>query len=470
MPQDNQELLRQLPKVDELFLSRELTSVFADVPEKVGKDIVRSSIDEVRHRILEGSAQAVDLADIIADIRVKVMLSKRSSLRHVINASGIIIHTNLGRSPLADAALHAVLEVAGGYSTLEYDSDRRVRGSRHAHVETLICQLTGAEAAIAVNNNAAAVMLVLSEFACEKEVIVSRGELVEIGGSFRVPDIMALSRARMIEVGTTNKTHLYDYERAISPETALLLKVHPSNFKMIGFTESVSLSELKELSTKCGVPLYEDQGSGVLFDLACFKDCAEPTVASSLKLGCDLVSFSGDKLLGGPQAGIVAGSKQYIDRLKKHPLARALRLDKMTLAALEATLRICLDEQRALNEIPTLRMLTTPKKDLLQTAERLKDLLEKSVSTNDARFAIVDEISRAGGGSMPLCDIETYAVSIDFRQGSAEKLNAYLVSQRDTPIVTRTHDERILMDVRTILNDDELVEISNAITAFFMQR
>ena len=267
----------------------------------------------------------------------------------MINATGIVVHTNLGRSPLADEAVSAVSDVARGYSTLEYDTDAMARGSRHDHVERLICTLTGAEAALAVNNNAAAVMMVLHEFARGHEAVVSRGELVEIGGSFRVPDIMELSQARMVEVGTTNKTHAVDYERAIGADTSMLLKVHPSNYRVVGFAESVSARDLRPLAdaenarrTASGEPgagellVYEDQGSGAFLNLDAFGAYAEPTVAESLQAGCDLVSFSGDKLLGGPQAGIIVGAKRFIDRLKKNPYARAMRLDKMTLAALEA--------------------------------------------------------------------------------------------------------------------------------------
>ncbi len=363
------------------------------VPRSMLVDRARAAVDEQRQLILAGAVEAVDVEAILTDAVNGALATLRPSLRRVINATGVIIHTNLGRSVLAEPAVQAVVEAARGYSTLEYSIENMARGSRHDHVEHLICALTGAEAAIAVNNNAAAVMMVLAEFAAGHEAIVSRGELVEIGGSFRVPDIMAQSNARMVEVGATNKTHASDYERAITPDTAMLLKVHPSNYRMIGFTESVSKTDLRHIADaenarraaagedRPELLVYEDQGSGAFIHLECvLGEYAEPTVRESLAEGCDLVSFSGDKLLGGPQAGIVVGRKDYIDRLKKHPLARALRLDKMTLAALEATLRLYLDPEDALRRIPTLRMLTEDVETMRERAEALMAALAERVT------------------------------------------------------------------------------------------
>lgn len=348
--------LRSLPQVEEVLHDASLEALTDSVPRDLVCDAVRASIDEARQAILAGSDADTSTPNIVRATRMRLLALNRPSLRRVVNASGVIIHTNLGRSVLAPAAVQAVNEVASGYSTLEYDTDAMARGSRHSHCEQLICTLTGAEAAIAVNNNAAAVMMVLSEFAAGHEAIVSRGELVEIGGSFRIPDIMAQSHATMVEVGATNKTHLSDYVRAVTPDTAMVLKVHPSNYRLIGFTESVAISELRSLADDENAAreqaggtsgdkllVYEDQGSGAFMRLTCFGDYAEPTVSESLQAGADLVSFSGDKLLGGPQAGIIVGAKPLIARLKKNPLARALRLDKMTLAALEATLRLYLN-------------------------------------------------------------------------------------------------------------------------------
>ena len=369
-------LLRALPKIDEVLQRVQLPeAVESTLPADVVTRAAREEVDALRTRILGGeavSAPELDPASVAQGVLLRVLSFARTSLRPVVNATGVVVHTNIGRSPLAPQAIEAVTQAARGYSTLEYSTERMARGSRHDHCEALLCALTGAEAAIAVNNNAAAVLMVLSEFAAGREAVVSRGELVEIGGSFRIPDIMELSGARMVEVGTTNKTHPFDYERAVTDDTALLLKVHTSNYRLIGFTESVDARELRRIADAVGAareaagasagrPLvYEDLGSGALLPLRQLASDAEPTAGEALRAGCDLVSFSGDKMLGGPQAGIVIGSAELIGRLKKNPLARALRLDKMTLAALEATLRLYLDPERARAEIPTLRMLEEP--------------------------------------------------------------------------------------------------------------
>ena len=426
MPEPRTDLLRALPQVEELMQAAPMKALEAIVPRSMLVDRARAAVDGQRQLILAGTVDAVDVEAILTDAVNGALATLRPSLRRVINATGVIIHTNLGRSVLAEPAVQAVVEAARGYSTLEYSIENMARGSRHDHVEHLICALTGAEAAIAVNNNAAAVMMVLAEFAAGHEAIVSRGELVEIGGSFRVPDIMAQSNARMVEVGATNKTHAFDYERAITPDTAMLLKVHPSNYRMIGFTESVSKTDLRRIADaenarraaagedRPELLVYEDQGSGAFMHLDVFGEYAEPTVRESLAEGCDLVSFSGDKLLGGPQAGIVVGRKDYIDRLKKHPLARALRLDKMTLAALEATLRLYLDPEDALRRIPTLRMLTEDAETVRERAEALMAALAERVTPGQAHLEIVEETGRAGGGSLPMCDIPTFCVRMRF--------------------------------------------------------
>ena len=398
------------------------------------------------------------------------------SLRRVINATGIVVHTNLGRSPLADEAVSAVSDVARGYSTLEYDTDAMARGSRHDHVERLICTLTGAEAALAVNNNAAAVMMVLHEFARGHEAVVSRGELVEIGGSFRVPDIMELSQARMVEVGTTNKTHAVDYERAIGADTSMLLKVHPSNYRVVGFAESVSARDLRPWRCReRGATAHRQPGAGELvsgvkdpkcLNLDAFGAYAEPTVAESLQAGCDLVSFSGDKLLGGPQAGIIVGAKRFIDRLKKNPYARAMRLDKMTLAALEATLRLYLDPAIALERIPALRMLSEPAEAVRGRAERLARTLEEALPAGAARIDVVPDTARAGGGALPLCDIDSHAVRIEFSRGDAQGCETFLIARRDVPVIGRIKHDAVLLDARTVA-EDELAEVAEAVRAYF---
>jgi L-seryl-tRNA(Ser) seleniumtransferase len=404
--------------------------------------------------LLAGEEFSPDVSEIARDAAGRAALGCRPSLRRVINATGIIVHTNLGRSVLSERAAAAVQEVASGYSTLEYDVAAGQRGSRHVHVESLLCRLTGAEAAMAVNNNAAAVMLGIAALARGKEAVVSRGQLVEIGGSFRIPDIMRESGATMVEVGTTNKTHLADYERALTPSTGLFLKVHSSNYRVVGFTEEVPLADLVALGAPQGIPVMEDQGSGVLFDLRPFGLPEEPTVAESIEADAAVVTASGDKLLGGPQAGLICGRHDVIARLKKHPMARALRLDKMTLAALEATLFACLDETQALREIPTLRMLTTPVAEVRARAEALAARMRDTLGDR-AQVVCIDEIARAGGGSLPLAEIATVAVALAPTALSVAELEERLRTGGEPAIVARVKDGRLLIDPRTLLSPAE---------------
>ena len=451
---DTNALLRALPNTDDVLASPELASTLVESPRPVVLDAVRAAIDDARARLLGGEEFSPDVAQIARDAAGRCALAARPSLRRVINATGIIVHTNLGRSVLSERAAAAVNQVASGYSTLEYDVAAGQRGSRHVHVESLLCRLTGAEAAMAVNNNAAAVMLGIAALARGKEAVVSRGQLVEIGGSFRIPDIMRESGATMVEVGTTNKTHLSDYERAMTPNTGLFLKVHSSNYRVVGFTEEVSLAELVELGAPNGIPVMEDQGSGVLFDLQPFGLPDEPTVAQSVAAGAAVVTASGDKLLGGPQAGLICGRHDVIARLKKHPMARALRLDKMTLAALEATLFACLDETRALAEIPTLRMLTTPVAHVRERAEALAARLREALGES-AEITCVDEIARAGGGSLPLAEIATVAVAITPSVTTVAALEEQLRTGAEPAIVARVKDGKLLLDPRTLLSAAE---------------
>lgn len=484
--------LRSLPQVEELLRDARLQQIGAVLPRNVIVEAARDAVDAVRQSILTDNDVSVDAEAIAADAARRALQTARPSLRRVINAAGVVIHTNLGRSVMADQAVKAATNVAGSYSTLEYDTEAMARGSRHDHCERLICLATGAEAAMAVNNNAAAVLLVLTEFAKGHEAVVSRGQLVEIGGSFRIPDIMELSGARMVEVGTTNKTHPNDYERAISDDTAMLLKVHPSNYRMAGFTETVSVKELRAMADAenrlraaerearptgprrardvyddIDLLVYEDQGSGALIRLTCFGEYAEPTIEESLREGCDLISFSGDKLLGGPQAGIIVGKKELIDRLKANPLARAVRLDKMTLAALEETMRIYLEPERALAEIPTLRMLSATPEDLRPRAEALAKAIAAALPSDVADIDIVDEISRAGGGALPMCDIPTLAVRVSFRKGNALECDRSLVSHRSMPIIGRLKKDALLFDVRTLVHDDEIDAIASGLADYF---
>ena len=406
------ERMRALPKVDEVVGLVELSdAIRACVPETAITDAVRASIQAMRERLLRGEDVDITSHAAAREAECRVRALARPSLRAVVNATGVILHTNIGRSPLAQEALDAVVDVSRGYSTLEYSVENMARGSRHDHIESLVCALTGAEAAMAVNNNAAATLMVLSEFAKGHEAVVSRGELVEIGGSFRIPEIMATSGAKMVEVGATNKTHVFDYERAITSDTAMLLKVHTSNYRIVGFSESVTARDLVGVAraenarraaadARDRVMVYEDLGSGSLLPPILNAPDAEPTVGQSLSGGCDLVSFSGDKLLGGPQAGIIVGKKAYIDRLKKNPLARAMRLDKMTLAALEATLRLYLDGT-AYERIPTLRMLNATLGETREAADALAAVIEERLPSGCANVSVVEEFEKAGGGSLP---------------------------------------------------------------------
>ena len=470
------EALRALPSVEEALEEFDALVPTSTLPRELVVDAVRASIDEARERILAGEDCAFSTDDAVAGALARLQSHFEPSLRRVINATGVIIHTNLGRSALAPEAIDAVTEAARGYSTLEYDTQAMERGSRHTHYESLICALTKAEAAIAVNNNAAAVMMVLSEFASGREAVISRGELIEIGGSFRIPDIMEQSQAKMVEVGTTNKTHLSDYERAITPDTAMLLKVHTSNYRLVGFTESVEARDLKKLADAENArrapgqePLlvFEDLGSGMLLPIEGLDDYGEPTVADALAQGCDLVSFSGDKMLGGPQAGIVVGKKELIDRLKKNPLARALRLDKMTLAALEATLRLYLDPQVARRQIPTLRMLDLSQEQTRASAQSLARALRRALPKGVCSISVVDDVARAGGGSLPMYDIPSTAVELEFKEGCAQDCASHLVQRRKVPVIARISHEKLLFDVRTLLDDSEQKEIAEAVADYF---
>lgn len=481
--------LRTLPQVEELLRDGRLAQLAATHPRALLVDAAREAIDAARQGLLSGTASSADRDAIAADAEARALAASVPSLRRVINATGVVIHTNLGRSPLAKRAAQAAVSVAEGYSTLEYDVDAMARGSRHAHCEKLLCLLTGAEAAMAVNNNAAAVLLVLTEFAKGRQAVVSRGELVEIGGSFRIPDIMELSGAEMVEVGTTNKTRARDYRRAIGSGTAMLLKVHPSNFRIEGFTESASVKELRLIADEENrrrdeaalaggattsnvnpaerVLVYEDQGSGSLVRLDPFANSDEPTASESLRSGCDLVSFSGDKLLGGPQAGIIVGAKPLIDRLKANPLARALRLDKMTLAALEETLRIYVEGGAALQGIPAIAMISATREELAPRAEQLRDAIQAAVDPEDARVETVEETSRVGGGALPLCELPTLAVKVSFLKGRALDCERHLASKRMMPIICRLKDDALLFDVRTLIGEGDLEEIADAVADFF---
>ena len=384
---------------------------------------------------------------------------RKRSLKRVINATGIVLHTNLGRAPLSEEACKNLAEIAGRSSTLEYDDKKGTRGDRHSHVEGLLTKLTGTEAAMVVNNNAAATMLCLSALGAGKEFIVSRGELVEIGGSFRIPDIMEQSGATLREIGTTNKTRLSDYEKAIGDNTAALLKIHTSNYRILGFTEEASLTELVALGEKTGLPVIYDMGSGLMVDLSSYG-IDEPTVVESLRTGIDLILFSGDKLLGGPQAGILVGRKEYIEKMKKHPLARVVRMDKLTLAALEATLEAYGDSERALREIPVLRMLTEPVALIEERALVMEAALKGKLSNID--LEVVKTYGQVGGGSAPLSKVDGIALALSSPVVSLERLER-LLRKQDIPVISRITKERLHIELRALGEKEEAIVVETLI-------
>ena len=447
----NSKLLRGIPKVDELLAHPVIAGHTREYSHAAATEATRQILDELRGNILSGVCLNLPGKDALAGlISAKIRQNATPGLRRVINATGVILHTNLGRAPLAGSAAKAAKAAAEGYCTLEYNVEDGARGSRHSHVAGLLTGLTGAEDALCVNNNAAAVLLMLSALAGGKEVVVSRGELVEIGGAFRIPDVMEQSGCILKEVGTTNRTRPADYEYAIDPQrTGALLKAHASNYKIIGFTEEVSLAQMSELGGKYGLPVLYDLGSGSLIPLAAFGVHGEPCVTECIRAGADVVCFSGDKLLGGPQAGILLGRRELIAKMKRHPLARALRMDKLTLAALEATLRLYKDPEKAVKEIPVLRMLAATQSGLREKAERLAALLEPV----RGQISVADEESRAGGGSLPGQTLPSVAVEVKPAAISAAELERRL-REWETPIVARIARDRLLLDVRTIEESD----------------
>ena len=453
---DNRVLFSKLPKVDQLLASKEIENILENQPREIVVETIRQEIDTIRASISKGDITSEELIRNIEElprkIEAKVLSKTRIRLKKVINGTGVVIHTNLGRSLLSKEVAAHITEIASNYSNLEFDLEKGTRGSRYSHLEDIITRITGAESALVVNNNAAAVMIVLSALAKDKEVIVSRGELVEIGGSFRVPAVMEQSGAKLVDVGTTNKTHHWDYEMAISENTGALLKVHTSNYRIVGFTANVPLEELVSLGNRHSIPLIEDLGSGVLIDLSKYGLEYEPTVQESVKAGVDIVTFSGDKLLGGPQAGIIVGKKKYIDIMKKHPLNRAFRIDKFTVSALEATLRLYLNEDDAIKQIPTLNMLTKPIEELEEKASKLLATIMDEVQ-NRLPIEIVDQFSQVGGGSMPLEEIPTKALMVDGKNINIASLERDLRGY-DTPIITRVYKDKMYLDLRTINNED----------------
>jgi len=475
-----QNALRSLPRVDELLACEAVVAAAAGAPRSVVLEAVRRRLDAERARIKAGERPR-SRRELEEAAALGVSEAVLPHLHCVVNATGVVVHTNLGRAPLSSEVAAHVADVASHYSTLEFDLAAGARGSRHDHVRDLLCTLTGAEDAAVVNNGAAAVMLVLSEFARGREAVVSRGELVEIGGSFRIPDVMELSGARMVEVGTTNKTHLCDFERAITEQTAMLLKVHPSNYRVVGFHEEVDVRELAALAHARGVMVYEDQGSGTLVDLqAVGLGSGEHTPAWSLAQGVDVVTCSGDKLLGASQAGIVLGASEFVGRLRKNPLMRALRPDKMTLAALEATLRCYLDEGAAWGRVPVLRMLGCPASELLERARRLfEDVcglaqargleVRPAEGEHDLPCARIGHAclwvapveSTVGGGALPTSVLPGFGLRLCVDDVAEDALRSRLLACRPRPVAARVGEGSLVCDVRTLLDErdeNDLVE------------
>jgi L-seryl-tRNA(Ser) seleniumtransferase len=452
--------LRRIPSIDRLLLCPDGAALLQRFPREWVADALRAAVEARRAALRAGEGNGHDGADAASlwrDAAERLAVMARPSLRPAINATGVVLHTGLGRAVLAEAAIRAVTAVARQHSLLEIDPESGERGSRQEHVRGLLCRLTGAEEALVVNNNAAAVLLAIATLAAGREVVISRGQLVEIGGSFRIPDVIRQSGARLVEVGATNKTRAADYRAAFSGETAMLLRVHPSNFRMVGFTEEVPLDALVALAREHGFPLMDDLGSGALIDMTRYGLTAEPTVQESVAAGADVVTFSGDKLLGGPQCGLIVGRQACLAPMARHPLMRAVRCDKMTLAALEATLRLYLDEPTALQEIPTLRALVASPELLRARAERLSAAAREA----GAEVALEEGISQVGGGSLPGEELPVTLVCLRPAGFSAEAA-ARALRLGDPPIFCRIRRDALVFDLRTV-TDAELEAVIAAI-------
>jgi L-seryl-tRNA(Ser) seleniumtransferase len=444
--------------VDEILSRPEIINLLKVHPRNVVVEAIRKGLGRLREEILRKEELSQLGDDLFSFERLYPLFQKeidlqiQPRLRRVINATGVVIHTNLGRAPLHSSAIKHLIDISKHYSNLEYDIELGERGSRYTHVEEILCRLSGAESALVVNNNAGAVLLVLNTLAEGKEVVVSRGELVEIGGAFRIPDVMKRSGTLLREVGTTNRTHLSDYQKAIGPQTALLLKVHTSNFRVMGFASEVSLQELVQLGREHQLSVVDDLGSGCLIDLTQYGLEKEPTVQETIKTGVDAVTFSGDKLLGGPQAGIILGKKKFLDLFKINPLTRALRIDKLTLAALESTLLLYFDEKKAMEEIPTLRMLSLDTRRLKRRGRRLLKRLSGMMNKR-MTFTLKEDVSQVGGGALPLQELPTVVVAIKPLNFSVNSLEENL-RKGDLPIISRISKEELILDMRTVFDEE----------------
>ena len=463
LSENQQKMLRMLPGVDRILEHARTVPFFENIPKTVRVKSIRETLETLRNSILTAKLdireESLSEDRIIELVEAAAKKAMTLNLKNLVNATGVVVHTNLGRSLLPEEVIGNIEVIAGRYSNLEYDLDAGKRGSRYSIIEDILCEISGAQAAMVVNNNAGAVLLCLDTLARGKEVIVSRGELVEIGGSFRIPDVMAKSGSILKEVGTTNRTHMNDYENAVNDNTALLLKVHRSNYSVIGFTSEVSLKELVELGDRHSRLVMEDLGSGTFIDFSKYGLVKEPTVQESVAAGADVVTFSGDKLLGGPQAGIIVGKKHHLDQIKKNPLARALRIDKLTLAALEATFFLYRDEAKAVRTIPTLRMLTMDINEIEQRASKLMENLKK-MDASRLRIDLIELSSKAGGGALPLLELPSICLRIQIEGLSANTLEISM-RKNSPPIIGRIEDDAFIIDPRT-LQDDDLPIIESA--------
>lgn len=448
---EKQKLLSTLPSVDEILKGKQGMEWLNTYPRRYVLKAIREAIDLRRKEIIEGFDTDLSEEVMMADIENIIERLSSYSLIPLINATGVVIHTNLGRSILSKKALENIKQVSESYSNLEYNIEEGKRGKRHTHIKRILREVTGAEDALVVNNNAAAVLLCLNTLAKGNEVIVSRGELVEIGGSFRMPEIMAASGAILREVGTTNKTHLSDYKKAINEGTALILKVHKSNYRISGFTEEISIEDLVSLGSRHQIPVMFDLGSGCLTDLKPFGIHNEPLVKEVVSTGVDITTFSGDKLLGGPQGGVIVGKREYIEKIQKNPMTRAMRIDKLTLAGFEATLMEYIDEEKAVENIPTLRMLLQKPEEIKERANKIAKRLKKEIK--DVHINVMGDSSRAGGGALPEVDLPTYVVSIKSDEISVNELEERL-RKGNPPIIARIKEDSLIIDARTVRDAD----------------
>ena len=445
--------LKSIPAVDKILNYAEIKELHNLYSREQIVESVRYVINEIRNKILDSEIIDISEEDILKNIEINLYENSLLSLKPVVNATGVIIHTNLGRLPLCEDAIKNIVNISRSYSNLEVDLESGERSKRQLHIRDILNKLTGCESNLVVNNNAAAVMLAVNTFAIDREVIISRGELIEIGGSFRLPDIIEQSGARLVEVGTTNRTRPEDYENAINDNTALILKCHTSNYKIMGYTESVDINDLAVIGKKHNVIVVEDLGSGLLVDLRKYNLPYEPLISQSVEAGADIVTFSGDKLLGATQAGILLGKKKLIDRLEKNPLLRAIRVDKLCLAALESTLRLYFNFNKLEKELPLINFLTVSEDELKGRADDLGCKIEKLLQ-EDAQVQVKEEFSQIGGGSLPLTELKTFAVYIKFHKLSAKEASSRLRKCK-TPIISRIKDDFVVMDLRTCFESDE---------------